>query len=180
MNMVIILIDDTLVLAERPVVAMIQMIMTMLHLMGFSISWDKSALILSQGIQLLGFVVNPGAMTSYVTARREGQEHGDGTADDPKARDGHGQRTLQGALTDDSGITGSPSSSPVLLQPPVSKELGVRQSPVLRGLNTLTQEELQWWCKLMKDWNGKAILAPKPQMTIKSDAFNAQLEGSAW
>ena len=76
MNTVIILINDTLVMAERPVVAMIQMIITMLHLMGFSISWDKSALILSQEIQLLGFVVNSGAMTSYVTTRREGQEHG--------------------------------------------------------------------------------------------------------
>ena len=37
-------------------------------------------------------------------------------------------------------------------------------------LDTLAQEELQWWHKFMKNWNGKAILAPRPQMTIESDA----------
>ena len=69
----------------------------------------------------------------YVTAGGEGQEHSDGMSGDPKARESHGQRTIQGAWKDDSSITGSPPSSPVLSQSPASKELGLCQSPVLRG-----------------------------------------------
>ena len=69
----------------------------------------------------------------YVTAGGEGQEHSDGMSGDPKARESHGQRTIQGAWKDDSSITGSPPSSPVLSQSPASKELGICQSPVLRG-----------------------------------------------
>ena len=52
---------------------------------------------------------------------------------DPKARESHSQRIIQGACKDDSSITGSPPSSPVLSQSPASKELSICQSPVLRG-----------------------------------------------
>jgi len=38
------------------------------------------------------------------------------------------------------------------------------------ALDTRAKEELQWWNQFMENWNGKAILASKPQLTIKSDA----------
>ena len=62
---VIIFIDDTLVMAQKQedLLVMTQEIITLLHLLGFSINWEKSALIPSQEIQFLGFVVNSVAMT---------------------------------------------------------------------------------------------------------------------
>ena len=62
---VIIFIDDTLVMAQKQedLLIMTREIITLLHLLGFSINWDKSALIPSQEIQFLGFVVNSVTMT---------------------------------------------------------------------------------------------------------------------
>jgi len=48
---------------QEDLLPMIQKIITMLHLVGFSKDWEKPALIPSQGIQFLGFVVNSRAMT---------------------------------------------------------------------------------------------------------------------
>ena len=72
--------------------AMIQKIITMLQLMGSSIICTNTF----SRDSIFGLFGEPHGH-DYVTARREGQEHGEGMSDDPKARDGHGQRTLQGA-----------------------------------------------------------------------------------
>ena len=72
----------------------------------------------------------------YVATRGEDQEHSDGVSDNPKARESHSQGSIQSAWEDDSRISGSPSSFPVLSQPPASEEFGVCQSSVLRGSGT--------------------------------------------
>ena len=48
---------------QEDLLIMTREIITLLHLLGFSINWDKSALIPSQEIQFLGLVVNSVTMT---------------------------------------------------------------------------------------------------------------------
>lgn len=115
---------------HEDLLVMTQQINTLLHLLGFSINWGKSTLIPSQEIQFLGFVVNSVTMTMSLP---EEKVKSNGISGDPKARESHSQRIIQDAWKDDSSITGSPPGSPVLSQSPASQELGVCQSPVLRG-----------------------------------------------
>ena len=89
----------------------------------------------------------------YVTARGEGQEHSNGMSGDPKAKESHGQRIIQGAWT----VTAT--SQAVIPAPLCYRNLQrVKNSVYARAqsykaviaVNTLAQEELQWWHKFMK------------------------------
>ena len=132
----------------------------------------QSALIPSQEIQFLGFVVNSVTMTMSL----------------PEEKIKSIARACQTILKQEtvtvrelSRVLGKMTAASQAVLPALLcyrnlqrvKNLAYARTQSYEAvvpLDTLAQEELQWWCEFVKNWNGKAILAPRPQMTIESDA----------
>ena len=171
---VIIFLDDMLLMAQKreDLLAITQEVITLLHLLGFIINWDKSSLTPSQQIHFLGFMIDSVLMTMSL----------------PKEKVKNIARSCQAVLKQEtvtvrdlSRVLGrmTAASQAVLPAPLCYRNLQrVRNLAYARAqsyeavvaLDTPAKEELRWWNQFMEDWNGKAILAPKPQLTIESDA----------
>jgi len=169
---VIIFLDMLLMAQKREdLLAITQEVITLLHLLGLIINWDKSSLTPSQQIHFLGFMIDSVLMTMSLPKEVKNIAR--------SCQAVLKQETV--TVRDLSRVLGrmTAASQAVFPAPLCYRNLQrVRNLAYARAhsyeavvaLDTPAKEELQWWNQFMEDWNGKAILAPKPQLTIESDA----------
>ena len=140
----------------------------LLQQLGFVVNWEKANLIAQQCVVYMGFTINSLAMTLALhNIQQECQNIVDKSICSVRALS-----RLIGKLT--------ASVMAVLPAPLHYRRLQMQKTRALfRGgqkYNTMLiltpdcLEEIRWWLYYLKDWHGRAIITPVPNLIITSDA----------
>ncbi|XP_070550151.1 uncharacterized protein [Ptychodera flava] len=146
----------------------------LLQHLGFGINWEKSYLVPTQEIEFLGFLINSVTMRMFLPESKILQ------IINQCANLAH--KTLV-SVRELAQIIGRMTASVAAIIPaPLqcrylqmtrTRSLIHNKSYETLRLVTLSPEcktELQWWCHHLRDFNGKAIICPCPDLMITSDA----------
>ena len=171
----VVYIDDILVLADTPV-ALREHVLALWYLLenlGFILSQKKCQLAPTQTIEFLGFIVNSRMMELKLPAEKSKKIRLEARklleAPQIQARD---LSRLIGKMS--AAMRGIPPA-PLFyrtLQAELAQALAHHDQDYNASL-VLTREakeELQWWIDHLLQWNGKALISPKPTVTITTDA----------
>ena len=109
-----------------------------------------------QEIVFLGFVVNSRQLQSIIVDCRRVQR----------------QETVSVRRVIGRMMAGS-DTSPLMLQESTAA-LAFKSTQSFEStiqLNSCAKKELQWWMAEVRQWNGRPIISPVPDMTIETDAY---------
>ena len=170
----IVYLDDILLMAVTPdrLREHVAMTVNLLRDLGFIVNQDKSVLDPRDQLELLGFVVNPQAMT-LVLPREKVRKIRDECAS-LAAADVVSVRQLARLLGRLSASIQAVFPAPLhyrflqrdkiaALERSQSYEAECRLSPEAK-------EELEWWCSHLHAWNGRALVESTPDLVIATDA----------
>ena len=143
-----------------------------LRLLGFRINWEKSQLVPTQVITYLGFIIDVTRMKLTLPEEKVQQ-----IITDCQSATNKGRVTVREL----SKLIGRMSATMLAVLPAPLCYRGLQQlknrafatSQSYETTVTLTKEaivELRWWTRMLRDWNGRPILPPTPDLIIETDA----------
>ena len=171
---IIIYLDDMILLnqTESGLLRDRDSLLYLLMLLGFAINWKKSFLVPTQTLEFLGFTINTVSMMMSL----------------PEGKITKIVQKCQRLISDKvvsvrniAEIVGQLTASvrAILPAPLHYRHMQMTQTKALltgksyEAKVTLTPDtllELRWWISNIKDWNGRAIITPSPDLTIETDA----------
>ena len=166
-----IFLDDMLVMAQmgKELESRIQSIVYLLQQLGFRINWEKSIIVPSQVIQYLGFMVDSRQMMLSLLEEKINTIVTSCQAAILKKRV---------SVRDLARLIGRTTLAVLLaplcyrgLQALKIKAFATSQSFETEvDLDRTSLEELEWWVREVRHWNGRPIQAPQPDLVIETDA----------
>ncbi|XP_070570048.1 uncharacterized protein [Ptychodera flava] len=152
----------------------------LLQHLGFGINWEKSYLVPTQEIEFLGFLINSVTMRMFLPESKILQ------IINQCANLAH--KTLV-SVRELAQIIGRMTASVAAIIPAplqcrylqMTRTRSLIHNKSYETLVTLSPEcktELQWWCHHLRDFNGKAIICPCPDLMITSDASKKRVGGT--
>ena len=170
----VIFLDDILLMAESrlELEQWTQETLALLRLLGFRINWEKSQLVPTQVITYLGFIIDATRMKLTLPEEKVQQ-----IITDCQSATNKGRVTVREL----SKLIGRMSATMLAVLPAPLCYRGLQQlknrafatSQSYETTVTLTKEaivELRWWTRMLRDWNGRPILPPTPDLIIETDA----------
>lgn len=169
----LIFIDDILILAtaRQELILILQEVITLLRLLGFTINMEKSELTPTQRIQYLGFRIDSRAMTLSLPDNKVKK----------LLQECKRALSVQMTVRSIARLIGRMSAATQAILPaPLYyralqriKNAGFKVEQSFETRVTLDAEarsELRWWIESMSRWNGRTLIQPQPDVTIESDA----------
>ena len=171
----IIYIDDILIMAESETLLKdhIQGVIYLLENLGFVINFPKSILDAMRSIEFLGFLVDSGTMELRLPGDKLKNIRGEAkkllTSEHTTALE------LSRTLGKMNAATKAIAIAPLFyrqLQAELQSALfkSGQDYNTLLNLSTGAKEELQWWHTHFTQWNGRSLIARKPNVSLETDA----------
>ena len=170
----VIYLDDILVLNQSEVQLLrdLNSLRWLLEHLGFLINWKKSMIIPTQQIEFLGFVINSVNMTISLPIEKIAKIADKcQTLVQKKMASVRKLAEILGYMTSSlQAVAPAPLHYRHLQMSQIRSLLNNQSYQAKVHLNPQCLEELRWWIFHMKDWNGKAIINPGPDVIIHTDA----------
>lgn len=181
-------IDDLLILhqSETELTQITLEVVTMLLQLGFRVNYQKSALVPSRRREFLGFTIHSATLTLSLPQEKLDKI----IAECSKALSNANNlsvRQLARLIGRMSAATQAILPAPLFYRRLQRlKNAAFRRTQSYDAILTLDQaarDDLQWWLKEVRSWNGKPVHPGPPQLTLESDAsllgWGARLSESA-
>lgn len=173
---------DDLLLMARSRTAALQHLATLLHLLlslGFSVNWKKSHLVPTRELTFLGITINASSMEFTLPE------------DKAVKLESQCQQLLTRSsvtLREVASVVGRMVSTAVAILPAplhyhslqATKSIHLRRGATYSRQIQLTEQckqELRWWTRHLRQWNGRPVRIADPDLVIQSDASSAGRSG---
>ena len=172
---IIMYIDDMLIMAESETLLRdhVKGVVYLLENLGFVINFPKSSLEPKRALEFLGFQVDSMSMELKLPGDKIKNIRGE--ARKILAADHVTALTLSRVLGKMNAATKAICMAPLFyrqlqaeLQQALSKSCQDYNTPI--HLSPMAREELEWWNTHFTNWNGRSLIAKKPNVSLETDA----------